>query len=116
MAGKAVFFPPGQRAFVGVETHGAAWPQKCFDDISEVQGIIDAHNEAVDQAAEEADALQQRAIAYGAKDLRPIRQGDHLHWPADSEHVALDSITYHPDDDTFSGWQSGRSVPEWTQR
>jgi hypothetical protein len=115
MAQKTVFFPPGQRAFIGVETPGAMYSSEPYDDISEVQHLMDEHDAAVDEAAEEAAARQLRAIEYGAKDLYPIRKGEYLEWPADEDRVALDRITYHPEDDMFSGWQCGRPVPEWTQ-
>jgi ribosomal protein L37E len=63
------------------------------------------------------EAIDRRAIAYGAKDVEPKPGGTAgiLVWPADEERVSLDRISYHPEDDTFSGWSCGRPVPEWTQ-
>ncbi len=61
--------------------------------------------------------VQRRAIAYGAMKVEPSLDASKtsVRWPADQERVSLDFISYHPDDDTFSGW-SGRPTPEWTQR
>ena len=59
--------------------------------------------------------VQDRAVAYGALRVAPKANNGILAWPADQEAVALLEITYHPSDDTFSGWNL-RSVPEWTQR
>jgi len=38
---KAVFFPPApQRPFIGVETPGAVWSQKCVDDEDDAADLI----------------------------------------------------------------------------
>ena len=70
-----------------------------------------------DNSATPLPYVQQRAVAYGAQDVEPRIKADGAtcSWPADEERVALDQISYHPEDDTFSGW-SGRPVPEWTQK
>jgi hypothetical protein len=62
------------------------------------------------------EAIDRRAVEHGAMDVEPKRQNNGiLVWPADDERVSLFKISYHPEDDTFSGWQAGASVPEWTQ-
>jgi hypothetical protein len=62
-----------------------------------------------------AESVQRRAVAYGAADVAPVVDaGGVWHWPGD-EWIAVDEITYH-DDDTFSGWQLGASLPAWSYR
>ena len=60
--------------------------------------------------------VQVRAVRHGALDVEPRKQSNGaLIWPADQKRVSIDTISYHPEDNTFSGW-SGRPVPEWTER
>jgi ribosomal protein L37E len=62
------------------------------------------------------EAIQRRAVEHGAEDTEPHRaRNGVLTWPVDEERVSLDRISYYPEDDNFSGWSCGRSVPEWTQ-
>ena len=56
-----------------------------------------------------------RAVEYGAQDVEPVFDGSAWLWPAHDD-LAIDKISYHAGDDTFSGWSVGANVPEWTQR
>lgn len=60
-------------------------------------------------------AIQARAVAYGALDVMPATTARGCEWPADAERVSLERITYSHSDDTFTGWDIG-PVPEWVQR
>jgi len=58
-----------------------------------------------------------RVVVHGAMNVAPTRvSNEMLEWPADSSRVSLSRITYHPETDTFCGWQVGANVPTWEQR